>query len=163
MVNLVAHILSVPYQDNCWDCGVFVCRYAYALFMLRHKVLTVAGHTSPGDALRDAITERDEFQFDMDDIVRIRKEMKILIDNLAECYRNLKATPPPCETPITENNASVAERKSPEEDALPRLSAGEDNDSHTMWLDADSHEVDDFGTPFDVSIKQEYNEDRTYI
>jgi hypothetical protein len=29
--------LSVPYQNNCWDCGVFVCRYAYSVYALRDR------------------------------------------------------------------------------------------------------------------------------
>ncbi len=28
----------IPYQDNSCDCGVFVCRYAYALFESRFDI-----------------------------------------------------------------------------------------------------------------------------
>ena len=50
--------------------------------------MTVAGHTSPAEALKEAITERAEF-----DIGRIREEMVVLIDNLAKVYKEFQARP----------------------------------------------------------------------
>lgn len=52
--------------------------------MLRQGVLKVANSGNPAEVLRNAITEHDEFKFDMSDIVRFRKEMKILITNLGK-------------------------------------------------------------------------------
>ena len=85
-VGLCAHDMLVPYQDNSWDCGVFVCRYAFALFMLRHKEITIGDYDNRSPPLRRVVTDQDEFQFDMRDIERMRDEMKALISNLATSY-----------------------------------------------------------------------------
>ena len=90
ITHRLTRTLAVPYQDNTWDCGVFVCRYAYALFMLRHNRITTSADSSLQEVLKAAITDRDEFQFDMDDIKRIRGEMMSLICRLATLYRKLK-------------------------------------------------------------------------
>jgi hypothetical protein len=55
---LEAHLLEVPYQDNCWDCGVSVCRYAFALSMLRDKVIKFGDSDTKREALNDAISNR---------------------------------------------------------------------------------------------------------
>ena len=81
------HNCSVPYQDNCWDCGIFVCRYAYSLLLLRKKPFTVADIRNK---FVTAITESAEFQFDMSDIARLRQEIRVLIDNLSHEYKILK-------------------------------------------------------------------------
>ena len=33
-------LIPVPYQDNGCDCGIFVCRYAYNLYIMRHQKFT---------------------------------------------------------------------------------------------------------------------------
>ena len=78
----------VPRQDNKWDCGVFVCRYAYNLFIMRNLRFTREGYNENFVSL---ITRGKAFQFDMSDIARIRKEMSKLFDNLSKVYlRRLK-------------------------------------------------------------------------
>jgi hypothetical protein len=76
--------ISVPFQQNSWDCGVFVCMYAYALY---ETVLDVETLT-----YRDArcqfkvITLSAFFDFDSSDIIRLRREMKELIQKLSDIY-----------------------------------------------------------------------------
>ena len=75
--------VSVPYQDNGCDCGVFVCRYAYNLYIMRNMDFTL---NDISDSFNSSITRGVAFQFDQSDIPRIRKEFALLIDNLSEIY-----------------------------------------------------------------------------
>ena len=74
---------QVPYQENGCDGGVFVFRYAYALFVMRFTIFTWDHIES---RLKKLITEGPAFRFDTDDIFRIRFEMGILIKRLEEKY-----------------------------------------------------------------------------
>eukprot|EP00586_Coscinodiscus_wailesii_P008142 CAMPEP_0172521924 /NCGR_PEP_ID=MMETSP1066-20121228/292848_1 /TAXON_ID=671091 /ORGANISM="Coscinodiscus wailesii, Strain CCMP2513" /LENGTH=710 /DNA_ID=CAMNT_0013304887 /DNA_START=982 /DNA_END=3114 /DNA_ORIENTATION=- len=76
----------IPYQDNSWDCGVFVCRYAFALYQQRHVPITYEDVESE-ILFQKTITDSQGFKFNMKDIIRLRKEMRILIDNLSELYK----------------------------------------------------------------------------
>jgi len=80
---------TVPYQDNSWDCGVFVCRYAYSTLLLRDRQFTFEDITG-SDMLLEGITNRPEFEFSMQDIKLLREEMKVLVDNLTESYQSIK-------------------------------------------------------------------------
>jgi hypothetical protein len=78
----VSDKFAVPYQNNCSDCGVFVCRYAYAMYELaRRTPITCAFARDLGQ-----LTDSDEFDFCMMDIARIREEMKTLIRRLTNVY-----------------------------------------------------------------------------
>lgn len=78
----MSYKFAVPYQNNGTDCGVFVCRYAYAIYELaRRTPITHAFYRS-----RNQLTESDEFHFNMSDIARIREEMKTLIRRLTGVY-----------------------------------------------------------------------------
>jgi hypothetical protein len=78
-------LVSVPYQDNGCDCGVFVCRYAYSLYTMRHQRFTRDDYDEKQPFL-SLITRGPAFQFDMSDIDRIRGEISTLIDKLSELY-----------------------------------------------------------------------------
>jgi hypothetical protein len=84
----------VPYQLNGWDCGVFMCRYAYALYLLRDKTFsfreTNLRSNKPKSRFRRLITESYAFDFTGDDIQRIRTEMKTLIERLSVIYSRVK-------------------------------------------------------------------------
>ena len=83
---------SVPYQDNSWDCGVFVCRYAYGVYSMRDCAITF-GDARGGNGMRpfqQAITDSEAFDFDREDIVRIRGELGILIGRLSTTYKTWK-------------------------------------------------------------------------
>ena len=78
----------VPYQENGCDCGVFVCRYAYSLYMMRHLKFT---WVDIEEHFKSMITRGQAFQFDMEDIARIRGEIGTLINKLSEVYLAMKA------------------------------------------------------------------------
>ena len=86
---LIASFL-VPYQDNSWDCGVFVCRYAYGLYLLRNHVITYGDLGNSKRPFRELITNSEEFDFDSEDIVRLRGVLKILIGRLSTMYLKWK-------------------------------------------------------------------------
>ena len=93
---------TVPLQNNTYDCGVFVCRYAHAVYELRHRNFTYAdagmyctddddgrrGTTSK--AFKELISDSAEFDFNMDDIARFREEFKTLIEKLSTIYLKMK-------------------------------------------------------------------------
>jgi len=88
LFSLSTFFAAVPYQNNSWDCGVFVCRYAYGLFKTRnHKVYTEGDFS---ESFLAAITNSSEFSFDMGDIARIRVEFGTLIDRLSTSYKHWK-------------------------------------------------------------------------
>ena len=88
--------MLVPYQNknNRWDCGVFVCRYAYTIFELRNLNFTFGnGGMQCGSEdekkkkpFYHLITEQEEFEFDMQDIKRFREEFKTLIEQLSGIF-----------------------------------------------------------------------------
>jgi hypothetical protein len=65
----------VPYQDSTWDCSVFACRYAYSVYQLRDRVFPFKEMQLVHGEI-DMITNGPEFDFGMEDIARIRLEMK---------------------------------------------------------------------------------------
>jgi hypothetical protein len=78
-------LITVPYQDNGCDCGVFVCRYAYNLYMMRHLKFTYEDYEER-PPFTSKITRSPAFKFNMSDIDRIRKDISALIDNLSNLY-----------------------------------------------------------------------------
>ena len=88
----------VPTQDNSFDCGVFVCRYAYAIYQLRERNFTYADAGMYCDmddernqsGLYHLITLGASFDFNMDDIVRFREEFKTLLRRLSVVYWDTK-------------------------------------------------------------------------
>ena len=62
---------KVPYQDDGGDSGAFVCRCAYALYLMRDRRITYGSaglETQP--YLRDLITNNPEFKFNMCNVGR---------------------------------------------------------------------------------------------
>eukprot|EP01082_Thalassiosira_pseudonana_P012513 g11502.t1 g11502 contig5:1019505-1021842(+) len=78
---------KIPYQENGCDCGVFVCRYAYGLYLMRRQLFTPE---DINDNFKGMITNGSAFAFDMKDIARIRGEFATLIDRLSPKYLAIK-------------------------------------------------------------------------
>jgi hypothetical protein len=87
-------MLSVPLQNNGWDCGVFVCRYAYGLYRLSEAEFTYELAELKGNdnelGFPNLITKSEFFSFDMEDIVRIRVNFQKLIQRLCPIYSSWK-------------------------------------------------------------------------
>jgi hypothetical protein len=103
----LSNLTIVPRQNNGSDCGVFVCRYAFAMFQLRHlkfsrrdaglekmdnerKTSRRQRNAPRSQAFSDLITNGKEFDFNVEDIQRIRNEFKTLIRNLHPMYKVVK-------------------------------------------------------------------------
>jgi hypothetical protein len=84
MLNLFG---KVPYQENGCDCGVFVCRYAYNLYIMRDQVFSYFGLKK---SFKDLVTTGPAFQFGMREIARVRVEMKALIKSITVLYSEFK-------------------------------------------------------------------------
>ena len=82
---------SVPYQNNSWDCGVFVCKYAVSLYLLRNSPITHSELHLP-KPLTNAIVENDLMNFNMSDIVALREEIGTLLDSLSSVYLSMRRT-----------------------------------------------------------------------
>ena len=119
--------------------------------MLRHNAVTIAGYANPGEALKDAITDRDEFQFDMQDIERIRLEMKVLISRLSTRYRDEKTTR------HAEESVSVVDSNSTNENDAP---AGEGDGAVILRHGEEMVDGDDVRI---ARIKQEEMDGTSYI
>lgn len=97
--SLVSTFPVVPLQTNAWDCGVFLCRYAFALLRICYCKFSYedAGVTSITGGMKNdppnfpvCIGRCKEFEFDGEDVARMRNEMKTLIDNLTAKYKQLQ-------------------------------------------------------------------------
>lgn len=77
---------DIPKQDNGYDCGVFVCRYAYNLLQMRGECFS---RSDLAENCSTLITNNNLFKFDSGDITRIRSELKDLIDNLGDAWCGL--------------------------------------------------------------------------
>lgn len=75
-----------------FDCGVYVCKYAYAMYQLREQAFTYADADRSRAPFYDFITNGDGFKFDMNDIKRLRKEIHILARRLSDIYRRRNPT-----------------------------------------------------------------------
>lgn len=97
-IFLTCILLAVPCQNNTWDCGVFVSRYAYAIYELRNRSFTYgdAGLVGSGrnqgrrGIFKDLISDSAEFNFNMDDIGRFRLEFRTLVERLSTVYSKFK-------------------------------------------------------------------------
>ncbi len=78
----------VPRQTNSWDCGLFTCKYAHALYQQRWKMITV-NDLRGKKPLINVITNSPYMKFDYKDIDEMRVELRKLIDNLSDVYHGL--------------------------------------------------------------------------
>ena len=89
IVQIISPI--VPFQTNSWDCGVFVCRYAYALFHMRGEFISVKLLVDPeSSGVWRNFTQLPEFQFDELSINPMRAKMRELINRLSREYKKVR-------------------------------------------------------------------------
>jgi len=82
-------LITVPYQNNRYDCAVFVCRYAYSLYVMRNLRFTLEDYNE-SPRFNTLIENGPAFQFDMPDIQRIREEMLTLIEKLSVTFLRME-------------------------------------------------------------------------
>jgi len=97
MILFLSPPKTAPRQNNDFDCGVFVCRFAYGIFQLRHLKFTYrdAGIMNKNkeksitdkEVFSNLITNGSHFKFNGVDIQRIRNDFHYLIENLAPFYK----------------------------------------------------------------------------
>ena len=73
---------TVPCQSNLTDCGVYVCRYIFAMYKLRSRKFSYGDAVADGEVCWQKLQNSTPFKFNKNDIIRIRKEIKTLIMNL---------------------------------------------------------------------------------
>lgn len=78
---------QIPYQDNSWDCGVFVCRYALSMLQLKDEIFTSTDIKNAAKKLKEDIATSKAFDFGMDDIRSLRSEMRSLLEQLVQVYK----------------------------------------------------------------------------
>ncbi len=76
----------VPQQTNGFDCGLFVCRYAHALYQNRFTPITFVDLHLEKPPLKTAIMESNFFKFDDLQVTLLRTVLGVLIDNLTRVY-----------------------------------------------------------------------------
>ena len=74
----------MPQQDNNYDCGLFVCKYAFGLYQLRNKCFYTKNDIANNYS---AITESKFFQFNKEDIVQLRLDLIKLFEGLNAMYK----------------------------------------------------------------------------
>ncbi len=74
---------KVPKQRGCCNCSVFVCRYAYSLFQMRHRTINYYSEKSTFNTL---IAMDPAFQFEQSDVESFINKIATLIGNLLKIY-----------------------------------------------------------------------------
>jgi len=90
----------MPRQLNGYDCGIFVCRFAYGLlkhlgkceFTYEDAGFGTMNGGGRGELFSDCLAAGGHFRFDQSDVTRMRGEMKTLINNLSQEYKETETT-----------------------------------------------------------------------
>lgn len=82
-------VIPVMDQGNGHDCGVHVCRYAYNLVQMVDLKVKNKDFT---DNFASCISSHDLFDYNADDINRLRSQMYDLIVHITNLYRNHRDT-----------------------------------------------------------------------
>ena len=76
----------MPQNNNTCDCGVYVCRYTYNMYLMRNRSFT----NSDIDSSFQLINKSAEFKFIDDDIYQIRLVLKKLVQTMSLLYKCYK-------------------------------------------------------------------------
>jgi hypothetical protein len=82
----------VPYQDNGWDCGVYVCQYGFGIYaiFLRGHVVTYANIGDCRHPFCALISESHDFHFKVFDIVCFWQDLGTSLKKLSISYKEWK-------------------------------------------------------------------------
>lgn len=99
--NMQLHKPAVPQQPDGYHCGFYVCRFMYNMFRMRHHTFSykeagVLGSSGKLDGCRaergvfvSLLTDNDLFQFGVQDIKVIRRNLALLILRLGCQYKSI--------------------------------------------------------------------------
>jgi hypothetical protein len=74
---------TVPKERGCCNCSIFVCRYVYSLFQMRHQNFNTYSEKS---TFKTLIAMDPAFQFKQSDMETFRNKIATLIGNLSKIY-----------------------------------------------------------------------------
>ena len=109
----------MPQQNITCDCGVYVCRYAYNMYLVRNRTFT----KSDIDSSFEFITKSAEFKFIDDDIYHIRLGLKKLVQTMSVLYKGYKEI-------LIENRNKICD--------VPIIRNDEIKDSETMKINLEN-------------------------
>ena len=83
--------LAIPQflnRKNGFDCGLFVCMYAYAMYQIRHRHISYSDVYLSQTPCKEAVTDSTFFKFNSEEITRLRQQIGQLLDYLSTVYKN---------------------------------------------------------------------------
>ena len=141
--------ITVMDQGNGYDCGVHVCRYAYNLIQMVDLKLKVKNEDFT-DNFASCISSHDLFDYNADDIDRLRTQMHDLIVHITSLYRNHRDTVIDC---LSESESDDEDDDDDDLEIIPPVTQTSDdsvddrsdlvsnNDSSFSHLDDDDDEL----------------------
>ena len=145
---------TVPIQTNDHDCGLYVCRYAYAIYSLYASGdwLTLSESESEidesniGKLVNKKIESYDAFKFLQSDIDRLRIEMKQLLAKLSVLYK--KSPEKGSECAADKNLATTTTTITSEENIPPtNVCAADENLATTTTTDTSEENIKPTNVP----------------
>ncbi len=140
------HLLaSVPQQRNGFDCGLYVCMYAYAVYQIRHRPITYSDLYLNKTPCSEAITEVSYFQFTSEEITGLRQQIAQLIDYLVIVYKNVTRKPP--DNRASTDTATAAQNVLTENDPIDLITPDDSNTAHTKLVTSNPAQDKQHTTP----------------
>ena len=123
---------KVVRQDNGFDCGMFVCRYAFnCIQLIKNPLKMIDLHNN----LKHYLSEDPLFDFSGKDITRMRVEIHNMLQSITEQYRSLRDTSGdlPATNDVVSTNLFADDES---EGILP--DSDDDNDDDVAFFNSDN-------------------------